>query len=193
MGTPKILVIMGYSRVGKDSTAKELQAIAKSPLVNVKFSQPMKAVLEYLYELPSGSLNDNQYRQRVIPGSSDGTTFLDVMVRSFDSFRSLDKNIMLHRTEPRIESELAQGNSVLLTDLRTHEEAQLVARLASQYPLHLLRIYRLSVTPKESDRYVDELQSYLNSYANRTTEIWNNRSLPELQTLLGGYAKTIEL
>lgn len=193
MSNAKVLVILGYSRVGKDTAAKELLKLAVNPLVNTKFSKPMKVVLEYLYSLPPGALNRDYYRNLEVPSMTDGTTYLDLMVKSFDVFRGLDKNIMLHLTGPDIRLDLDYHKSVMLTDLRTHEEADLVARLASRNPVYLLRIHRPGVTPKESDRYVDELESYLAPHCQRRTAIWNDQELTKFQKLLGVYAQTIKL
>lgn len=192
MSNAKVLVILGYSRVGKDTAAKEFLRVAKNPLVNTKFSGPMKVVLEYLYSLPPGALNKDYYRDLEVPGLKDGTTYLDLMVKSFDSFRGLDKNIMLHRTGPDIRLDLDYHKSVMLTDLRTQEEADLVARLASRNPIYLLRLYRDGSKPKDSDRYVDDLETYLAPYCQRRTAIWN-RDLPDFLRFLAGYAETIKL
>lgn len=176
--TGRIICLLGKSRAGKDSFAS-LLAEGTHNVSRPKFSEPMKHCLEYLYDLPPGALEDPEVRGSKVPGLDK--TYLDVMVGAYYSWRQTDPYIVLRKVLKHIERLLELGDTVILTDLRSPEEALEIKKLSQRYPLHLAILHRKEAIARPSDESLTENISALMGCARCIQVVDNNLDLEHLQ------------
>jgi hypothetical protein len=178
---PKIIVVLGVSRAGKDTVASIIQN--HIPIKLIKFSATMKRMMEYAYCLPDGALEQDCYRNTVVPHlHQQGTTYLDLMVKSFTHMREIDPYIMFPRTEYEINKALKDGFSVCLTDIRSPQEVDLILGLAKNFELDLLYVNRPGIEPLESDKHLSENYLTLSGEAQRTIQFNNTGDITHLES-----------
>jgi hypothetical protein len=179
--TGRIICLLGKSRAGKDTFAGLLEKELYTPLVTrPKFAAPMKTVLEYLYDLPENSLEDQEVRKSKVPGLDK--TYLDIMVAAYHNWRAVDPYIVLRKTLKTIKDKLTNGYTVILTDLRSPEEALEINKLSHQYPLHLGIVSRAEAVGMPSDESLPDNISTLMSNAHTTQVVNNNKDLAYLES-----------
>jgi hypothetical protein len=152
------IVILGPSRSGKDTTFGVLCKTLEVPLVNIKFSGPMKRVLEYMYVLPEGSMEDPGTRASEVPGLP-GVTFLDLMVRCYHAWPLMDPRMGMERSKEDVRVAQDSGVIPVFTDVRKDCEAQYI-RESFDNPW-VIRLYRDSSVTLESDRFIDSYERLL--------------------------------
>lgn len=184
---PIIYVVLGYSRTGKDTVAKWLNK--NRGAVTVKFSGPMKRIVEKQNNLPHLALEDNAYRNAKVKdafGDETDQTYLDLMLAAFEHWLAVDPHCMLKSVKNTLESLLAEKKLIVMNDLRNLEEARLVQYVLDKYDakLTLVVMRRDGVKPKTSDRYIGEIYSRLAKLADREVIIQNNGSIENLYTAL---------
>lgn len=177
--TGRIICLLGKSRAGKDTFAGLLEHELYFPLVaRIKFAAPMKYALEYLYDLEDGALEDQEVRKSKVPGLD--VTYLDLMVAAYHNWRAVDPYIVLRKTLRRIETCLAEGYTVILTDLRSPEEALELNRIAHKCPLHLGILSRAEAANVTSDESLPDNISTLMAMAHTTQVVNNNKDIEYL-------------
>lgn len=190
--TQQLLVILGVSRSGKDTLAKI--ALSVSPGTNVKFSAPMKRVYEYLYDLPEGSLDDDQTRFLEVPGLP-GVTYLDIMIRAFKTWPQVDPYLCIRKTRKTIDSALSQGLSVVFTDIRNPAEVETLKDVIrnTDVPLRVIRLDRETAKEKASDVHLETSFRELSNLAITTGTLSNNGSVEDLERAYRSFLAVPEL
>ena len=170
---PKIYVFSGFSGAGKDSAASVLTA------QTVKFANPGKKVLEFIYDLPDGFMDDRFARQQIAP-FSDGKTYLEVLIE-FWKHRNLlvGDTLFGEQTKAEILGCLELGQEVAVTDMRNHNELLVLFDLY-ELGYEIVPVWIYGGTKLESDVYQDELYRRLCAFVG-TTGININNDLPTVQ------------
>lgn len=150
-----IYVVMGFSDAGKDSVAKAIQNVSKTTS-NIKWSSPMKGMIEYAYGLPEGALNDKEFRVKEVP-TLPGVTWNDLMIRCFHHFPQIDPKMMIQKVNKQIETVLSNALDIVITDTRNYSELEEIQRFYFKY-LYKVKVIPIWVhspfeTKKESDKY----------------------------------------
>lgn len=175
--TPYIIAILGNSDSGKDTLAKYLELsleIYGRFSDSVKFSAPMKDYLEKSWGLHEGALNNKAFRASVVPTVAPDSpimTWDDLMVRAFKHWRLVHPEIVLYPSFHKIRKGLHQSKNVILTDLRSPQEAQAVLQLAYDYPLALVHIRSAWEVAKASDVHLMENLETLKKFATVSWEM----------------------
>lgn len=157
----KVYVITGISGSGKDTTFAILASYI-SPLVNIKWSSPMKRMMEKAYGLAPLELESRDIRNQVITGHPEGITYLEMMVRCWKVFPQIDPMLGKRQLLVDVYKMLDSGINVAFTDTRNPEEVDELVKLAEAgYQLHLLSVSGDYGTAKDSDIYVREANQRL--------------------------------
>lgn len=175
-----ILVILGVSRSGKDTLCRI--ALEENPGVNIKFSGPMKRTYEYLYDLPEGSLDDYHTRFLEVP-NLPGVTYLDIMIRAFETWPQVDPYLCIRKTRKAIDSALSQDLSVVFTDIRNPAEVETLKDVINNtdVPLKVIRLNRETAKGKASDKHLEESYRQLKPLAITAGTLDNNGTVAELR------------
>ncbi|MFB2876880.1 hypothetical protein [Floridanema aerugineum] len=175
-----IIVILGNSGAGKDTVTEVLKAEVGNCIVH-KWSAPMKRMLEYAYDLPTGSLEDREIRSQEVP-DMPGVTYLDLMVRCFEFFPKIDPLMMIRKVFRAIQSDVKnKGKIVISNDLRNPLEAEAIANLAIYYPLHIIRVERKGCKGLKSDKFLKTNYQTLLKVAKTAHIVNNNGTLNDLK------------
>ena len=138
---PFCFIIWGYSNSGKDTTYSLINKYL--PTENIKLSQPCKDTLERWLSLPTGSLNDKDFRSKqvvnTITGELEDYTYTDLLVRAFDAW-----NLMVPwgwLTVGYVKDNLPNNTNLAFTDIRRHSELEMIKlHLAHQYNLVFIHL-----------------------------------------------------
>lgn len=148
---PSIYVFSGYSGAGKDTAASVLVSAT-----NIKFADPGKRALEFIYKLPEGFMDARIARQQLAPFSG-GRSYLEVLV---DFWRHRDllvgSELFGEQTKAKILATLQNGKAVTVTDMRNYNELDVLTDLHELgYPITPIWIDGGKML--ESDVYQSEL------------------------------------
>ena len=166
-----IICIVGKSRSGKDTLANYLEGR------KLKFADPAKRMLESWYGLLPGDMEKPEVRDRLVP-SSTTTTYLDILIKSYHFWLSVDPLAPKYPTIREIEKTLAEGTPVILTDVRMTQEVQYVVDLP--YPLYAIRVNRPGCPDVSSDESLEDNWESLSIAANAYFEFDNTGSIADL-------------
>ena len=158
---PKIYVFSGFSGAGKDTAASVFIAD------NVKFANPGKRALEFIYHLPDGFMDDRIARQQIAP-FSDGKTYLEVLIE-FWKHRDLlvGDQLFGEQTKTEILGCLESGRDVTVTDMRNRNELAVLFDLC-ELGYEIVPVWIYGGTKLESDVYQDELYRRLCAFVGTT-------------------------
>lgn len=156
---PRVFVVMGYSGAGKDTLCQQLLRIIDG--VNLKWSRPMKDMLEAHYNLPLGFLDDRMKRLEPVPNHPDGISWLDLMIRAFHHLPAIDPLICVRKVKQQAIEALKAGKEVVFTDTRNHTELEVIQEISQDYLVVPVWISRPGVCPKESDCHQLEIYRLL--------------------------------
>lgn len=184
------VVLMGVSGAGKDTVFSALNACAGGKMVNIKFSAPMKRMMEYAYDLPPNALEDRDLRTYRIPRHPDDITYGDMMVRCYKHFPAIDPYMMARKVKKQAEESLFIRKPVCFTDIRNHEEVDVV--LGLNVPIYLAKVVRPGTVPKDSDLKLPTLLYNLAYTAKYYQRIDNNGDVSKLQAEAVKLYKEIE-
>lgn len=176
---PTIYNIMGFSDAGKDTVTLELLKHVKAR--SIKWSRPMKNMLEQVYGLRAGILDDKDFRQQVISTHPDRITWAELMIRCYHYFPMIDPDMMTQAVRKQMAYVLGQGFDVLLTDTRNHTEALEIEDYSSAVNLVNIWVHRPGIKPKESDLAQEDIFNRLQPYAIVNHAIINDGSLEKLR------------
>lgn len=185
-----IIAVLGYSDSGKDSVATMLNKVLGAR--NIKWSAPMKHMLEYVYNLPEGILEDKTFRSTLVPGHPDSITWSELMVRCFEYFPKIDPHMMLQRVRLDIKTCLQNSTPVVLTDTRNLTEVHHICQLSAITPLYTVALSRDEAKMKPSDRGLNRNLSELVTFSRMSFHINNNGSLEDLQATVNKLITKIE-
>lgn len=156
---PRVFVLMGYSGAGKDTLCQQLLRIIDG--INLKWSRPMKDMLEAHYGLPKGFLEDRMKRLEPVPGHPDGISWLDLMIRAFHYIPMVDPLIYIRKVRQQALEALEVGQEVIFTDTRNYTELEVIQELSEKYLIVPVWISRSGASPKDSDCYQLEIYRLL--------------------------------
>lgn len=176
-----VVVVLGYSDAGKDTFAEAFSKYSR--IVNVKFSAPMKVMLETVYNLPKGVLECKTFRSTLVPGHRDSITWSELMVRCFEYFPKIDSNMMLQNVSTITQEALDNQVPVVFTDVRNSIEVEYIIRLSQRYPLYTIALSRDSASPKVSDKGLKRNLSELILYSTRSYNLYNDGTKQDLQDM----------
>ncbi len=166
-----IIAIIAPSRSGKDTLASML------PGKNIKFSSPMKRVLEEWGGLPEGALEQDEYRNAELP-FTPGKTYLDALIATYHFF--LDYAPLLPKAPVIKEMKylLKWKKPIICTDIRMMEEAQLIVDLKA--PIFTVRLSREGSEGESSDGKAEEILALLKQHSIDDFEFDNSGTKAEL-------------
>lgn len=152
---PPLIVILGFSDVGKDTAFRAIESLAPllpQPPLNIKFSEPIKTAIATYLGVPSELMEDRVWRNRVIPEL--GRTPLDLLVESFKHMPNIHPRLGLYKTKRTCQQCL--NHPLVFTDMRNPVELDFVVNLAREYSrlIHVLFIDRPNKGALPSDKYV---------------------------------------
>jgi hypothetical protein len=174
-----IWVILGNSRVGKDTATRELGKLLGKHTI-LKFSAVTKRLFEQWYGLPDGALEHDCYRNEPVPGLN-GETYLDVLIHSFDYLAAIDPLLTIRPLEATAIQALAGNWDIIFNDLRKPLELEMIMRLqAAGHCLNVLRLSRSGTSYLPSDRYITELALRCQKVAQHYQRYDNDGSLEGL-------------
>lgn len=167
-----IICIVGKSRSGKDTLAKYLEGR------KLKFADPAKRMLEQWYGLLPGDMEKPEVRDRLVPGSTT-TTYLDILVKSYHFWLSVDPLAPKYPTIREIEKTLVAGTPVILTDVRMPQEVEYI--LDRLYcPLYVIRINRPGCPDVSSDESLEDNWEALSTGADMYFEFDNTGTIRDV-------------
>lgn len=176
----KVYVVMGYSNAGKDTVYQIMQKALHYSTVNIKFAAPMKAILEFHYDLPVGFLENRQKRQELVPGHPDEITWGELMIRCFRCFPRIDQTMMVRKVQRQVEAYIRQGYCPIFTDVRNYSECFFIRDMAARGRRIIpIWIERPGTVPKTSDLHQDRIFEYLKQ-SHGSYHIVNDSGIPEL-------------
>ncbi len=183
MNQAAIYVIQGISGAGKDTCYQILEKYVPG-LLNIKWSSPMKRMMECAYSLSPGSLDGREIRHELVPGHPDGITYGELMVRCWQHFPAIDPMLGKRGLIQSVQDNLSSGTSVAFTDTRNYEEVSEVTKLAAKYPMYLIGVTGLYGSPKTSDNNLGGLTQALYRYCYEYHHIDNSGTLQQLEDQL---------
>lgn len=183
MSQAAIYVIQGISGAGKDTCYQILQKYLPG-IRNIKWSSPMKRMLESAYGLSQGVLDGREIRQELVPGHPEDITYGELMVRCWQHFPAIDPMLGKRGLIKSLQEYLKAGISVAFTDVRNNEEVSEVAKLSVNYPMYLIGVTGLYGNTKVSDSGIKEHTKRLHRYCYEYHHIDNSGTLEQLEAQL---------
>lgn len=154
---PYCFIIWGISDSGKDTVYKLINKYL--PTTNIKLSQPCKDILEKWLNIPEGSLNDKNFRPKLvtntITGQQEDYTYDDLLVKAFDAWNLMTPGGWL--TVGYIGQVLTNPNysyltsNIAFTDVRRYSEISMIKQLANKFNLVFIHVLGRG-TQKLSDK-----------------------------------------
>ena len=170
-------VILGLSGAGKDTVAGLLGE--SETVANIKFSIPMKRMLEVAYCLPSGYLDIREARYEISP---TGVQYLELMLRCFEHLRTIDPHIMFPGTQEAFDAAIARGASPVFTDVRSPEETEFLRMQVDQgHQLVLWGVSRPGSRMLPSDTGLLKNLDTLTPVATYVADVYNTGTLDFLR------------
>lgn len=190
-----VTFVMGLSKAGKDTT---LDIINKSDnaTVSVKFIELLKEHLEFLYDLPKGSLNTAETKAKIIEGTTN--TYLDLLIAYYHFVLKNDPLMFIRPTIKKVRA-LLDGDSdvhLVFTDIRYQAEVEALTELMLKYEnnvkFNLLYLIRDEVKPTSSDNNLDSnIKTLVNKVNGQVHIIYNDGTLADLNDMVTDYLKDI--
>lgn len=169
--------LMGYSDSGKDTVAGIIQEYERA--INVKWSRPMKDMLEMVYSIPKGSLDDKEFRKQIVPGHT--INWSELMIRCYFQFPEIDPNMMIQKTIRKIKYSLIAGTSVIITDTRNITEGDTIKTLLNNScGLVNIWLHRPGISPKASDKVQPHIYQSLAEHTKHNYTVINDGTLEQL-------------
>jgi len=133
------IVVMGASNSGKNHFANV--ALDLTYDLEFKWIAGLKRCIENLYDLPSGMLEEDYYRNQLVPNQS--YTFLDLLIMLYKEQESSDPLALRMFKEAafsELQRYLANGWAIVSTDTRSPREMLYIREIAKSYPVALVKI-----------------------------------------------------
>jgi len=153
----KLVLILGLSGVGKSTATKYLED--KYAIKRITPTLPLKEHLEYVYDLPKGSLHTQRGKNEVV-NAKTGYTVGKIIFDLFDFYRQRDPDYganMLIR-------QLTLNNHPVISveGIRTLQEARMVDTFCQTYAYELIVINLVKPEHQglDTDRYYDDICDY---------------------------------
>ena len=157
-----IYVILAPSRSGKDSLASaigdELLAQGIKRYTPFKWAGYVKRVVEQTYGLPEFALEDDNFRNQIIPGTFK--TYLDLLKDFYHCQAHQADPFFWKRPQLRLLEELmADGTNICSTDTRDIFEAANIIELACKYSytITVIKLKREGTEGLSTDHLCDRI------------------------------------
>lgn len=173
-----VTVVMGDSGSGKDTLAGLLMADANTR--NIKFTEAIKENFENLYQLEPGSLNNKEFRKRMMP--TQNKTWNQFLVDSFFHLRALDPQIAIYSTIIKLDKIKTGWTNFVFTDVRVVEEVQVVLQMMEEgYSFNLVWLTSNRAVPQPSDINQRQIFNLVVPVANAVLYFDNSGTIQELR------------
>lgn len=161
-----IVILMGWSRSGKDYTYNQLREIWPD-FQRVSFTRPLKAMIEDSLELPVNHLDTGEGKNLILPGT--GKTILEWLIEANTEKSPAYTELWLSLARNQIDSLTSSGKVPVLTDLRNWHELTMIRSLDQE----ILPIMLLS--SKAVQKESDQQQVAIFSQFTNGIKVWNDR------------------
>ena len=136
-----IIVVIGQSGAGKDTSYTILEQQLCLPAQNVKFVKPFKEAMANYLGVALEMLEDRVYRNQILPEL--GCSPLDLMVRGFKHMPNIHPELGIYYTRRQVQSVFENDQIPIFTDCRNPAEIGFISQLTQEghklYTVHLVR------------------------------------------------------
>lgn len=180
MKRPTLYVVFGKSGAGKDTVGDWLTE--NKGTTGIKFAAPGKRALEFMMQIPEGSMDDRVFRSQVAP-FMQGRTYLEVLV-DFWKHRELviGDELFTAQTYSKLLELSSNSKDVCITDARNLEEGEAIWKLveAGCFSLELMLVSRGKSKRLASDIHQLDILNTLMPICDSYTHLDNNADISAL-------------